>query len=65
MTPEERDEKIVGILTKICINVLVKEAIGKTELGFAVAFQHRTRNPKPREHLPLQRNRRGAVVNLA
>lgn len=24
MTPEERDEKIVGILTKICINVLVK-----------------------------------------
>ena len=24
MTPEERDEKIVSILTKICINVLVK-----------------------------------------
>jgi hypothetical protein len=24
MTPQERDEKIVSILTKICINVLVK-----------------------------------------
>jgi hypothetical protein len=29
MTPEERDEKIVGILTKICINVLVKNLFDK------------------------------------
>ena len=29
MTPEERDEKIVGILTKICINVLVKNLFEK------------------------------------
>ena len=29
MTPEERDEKIVGILTKICINTLVKNLFDK------------------------------------
>ena len=29
MTPEERDEKIVSILTKICINVLVKNLFDK------------------------------------
>ena len=29
MSPEERDEKIVGILTKICINVLVKNLFDK------------------------------------
>ena len=29
MTPQERDEKIVGILTKICINVLVKNLFDK------------------------------------
>jgi hypothetical protein len=29
MTPEERDEKIVSILTKICINVLVKNLFAK------------------------------------
>ena len=29
MSPEERDEKIVGILTKICINTLVKNLFDK------------------------------------
>jgi hypothetical protein len=29
MTEQERDEKIVGILTKICINVLVKNLFDK------------------------------------
>ena len=29
MTPQERDEKIAGILTKICINVLVKYLFDK------------------------------------
>ena len=29
MTPEERDEKIVGILTKCCINTLVKNLFDK------------------------------------
>ena len=29
MTPQERDEKIVGILTKICINTLVKNLFDK------------------------------------
>jgi hypothetical protein len=29
MTPQERDEKILGILTKICINVLVKNLFDK------------------------------------
>ena len=29
MTPQERDEKIIGILTKICINVLVKNLFNK------------------------------------
>ena len=29
MTPEERDEKIIGILTKICINTLVKNLFDK------------------------------------
>ena len=29
MSPQERDEKIVGILTKICINTLVKNLFDK------------------------------------
>ena len=29
MTPQERDEKIIGILTKICINTLVKNLFDK------------------------------------
>lgn len=29
MTPEERDEKIVGILTKCCINTLVSNLFDK------------------------------------
>lgn len=29
MTPQERDEKIIGILTKICINLLVKNLFDK------------------------------------
>jgi hypothetical protein len=38
MTPQERDEKIVSILTKICINVLVKNLFDKMEYEFTKKF---------------------------
>jgi hypothetical protein len=38
MTPQERDEKIVSILTKICINVLVKNLFDKNGVKVTKKF---------------------------
>ena len=40
MTPAERDEKIVGILTKICINLLVKNLFHKNGVRYISEVLH-------------------------